>query len=157
MFSVGDRIVHPLHGAGIIRALAEKEIDGNKELYYALELALDSVRIFLPVKTCESNGIRPLCSEEQAKEIISLLPRLPVEKEVTWNKRYRENMLHIRSGNLIEVAQATKNLWCREQEHGLSAGEKKMLQSARKILFSELSLALHCEPKQIEQYLHMSS
>lgn len=106
MFSVGDRIVHPLHGAGIIRALAEKEIDGNKELYYALELALDSVRIFLPVKTCESNGIRPLCSEEQAKEIISLLPGLQVEKEMTWNKRYRENMLHIRSGNLMEVAQA---------------------------------------------------
>lgn len=157
MFSVGDAIVHPLHGAGIIRELAEKEIDGNKELYYVLELVLDSVKIFLPVKTCEQNGIRPPCSEERAREVLSLLPGLPTEEETAWNKRYRENMLHIRSGNLLEVAQAAKNLWQREQTHGLSTEEKKMLQSARKILFSELALALHCEPKQLERYLYTSS
>lgn len=157
MFSVGDKIVHPLHGAGVVRELTEKEVGGSKELYYAFELALDTVRIFLPVKTCEKNGIRPLCSAEQAREIISMLPLLSLEEEPAWNKRYRENMLRIRSGNLLEVAQATKNLWLREQKQGLSAGEKKMLQSARKILFSELSLALHCEPSQIEQYLHAPS
>lgn len=156
MFSVGDKIVHPLHGAGVVRELTEKEVGGSKEMYYAFELALDTVLIFLPVKTCESNGIRRLCSEEQAREIVDMLPALPLEEEVQWNKRYRENMLHIRSGNLLEVAQATKNLWLRDQKQGLSAGEKKMFQSARKILFSELALALSCEPAQIEQYLHMS-
>lgn len=154
MFSVGDPIVHPLHGAGIIREITEKEIDGNVELYYVLELVLDNVKIYLPVKTCEKNGIRPICSEEQAREVVSMLPKLPAEEETVWNKRYRENMLHIRSGELIQVAQAAQNLWRREQTHGLSAGEKKMLQSARKILFSELSLALRCEPEELEQYLH---
>lgn len=157
MFSVGDKIVHPLHGAGVVRELTEKEVGGSKELYYAFELVLDTVMIFLPVKTCESNGIRPLCTAEQAREIIAMLPELPPEEEVAWNRRYRENMLLIRSGNLREVAQATRNLWLREQKQGLSAGEKKMLQSARKILFSELSLALHCDLDQIEKYLHMSS
>ena len=157
MFSVGDSIVHPLHGAGVIREVTKQEIDGNVELYYVLELALDSVKIYLPVKTCEKNGIRPICSREQAQEIISILPALPVEEETVWNKRYRENMLHVRSGDLLQVAQAAKNLWQREQAHGLSAGEKKILQSARKILFSELSMALQCEPGELEQYLHASS
>lgn len=154
MFSVGDSIVHPLHGAGIIREITEKEIEGNVELYYVLELTLDSVEIYLPVKTCEKNGIRPICSREQAQKIISMLPTLPAEEETAWNKRYRENMLHVRSGDLLQVAQAAKNLWQREQTHGLSAGEKKILQSARKILFSELSMALQCEPGELEQYLH---
>ncbi len=180
MFSVGDSIVHPLHGAGVIREVTKQEIDGNVELYYVLELALDSVKIYLPVKTCEKNGIRPICSREQAQEIITMLPKLPVEEETVWNKRYRENMLHIRSGdplqvaqaakNLcrenmlhirsgdpLQVAQAAKNLWQREQAHGLSAGEKKILQSARKILFSELSMALRCKPEELEQYLNESS
>ena len=119
-YSVGDSIVHPLHGAGVIREVTKQEIDGNVELYYVLELALDSVKIYLPVKTCEKNGIRPICSREQAQEIITMLPKLPVEEETVWNKRYRENMLHIRSGDPLQVAQAAKNLWQREQAHGLS-------------------------------------
>ncbi len=153
MFSVGDKIVHPLHGAGVVCGVSEKEINGNTELYYSLEFILDSVHIFLPVTMCETNGIRPPCSPEQAREILELLPQMQAEEESGWNRRYRDNMLHIRSGNLAEVAQAAKNLWHRDQTHGLSAGEKRMLQSARKILFSELSLVLQCDPKQIEQYL----
>ena len=156
MFSVGDRVVHPLHGAGTIRALTEKEIHGNRELYYALELALDNIKVYLPVKTCRQNGIRPLCSVPYARKVLAGFSKIPLDEQTSWNRRYHENMLRIRSGDLKQVAQAARNLQHREQTHGLSTGEKRMLQSAQKILVSELSFVLNCPPEQIMQQMHWS-
>lgn len=155
MFTVGDKIVHPLHGAGVIQEVVEKQIDGKSEKYYALKLPLDSVLLFLPTEKCEKNGVRAVCSREIASALIDEMPTLSVDDETTWNRRYRENMLRIRSGDLHEVARAAKNLWRRESEHSISTGEKKMLQSVRKILFSELSLALDQTADEIEETIHL--
>lgn len=142
MFRVGDKIVHPLHGAGVIEEIVERTIDGESAKYYALKLALDDVVLFLPVDNCETLGIRPVCSKKQAEELLNQLDELARSEDKGWNQRYRENMLRIRSGDLVEVAQVIKNLAEREKERGLSTGEKKMLLSARQIIESEVAFAL---------------
>lgn len=142
MFQIGDKIVHPLHGAGVIEAIVERTIDGVSAQYYALRPMLGDTQLFVPVDSCEKLGIRPVCSRARAEDFFRRLGGLARSESKGWNQRYRENMLHIRSGNLLEVAQVIKDLAARDKERGLSTGEKKMLTSARQILASELSIAL---------------
>ena len=153
MFQIGDRIVHPLHGAGVIEAIVERTIDGVSAQYYALRPLLGDTQLFIPVDSCEKLGVRPVCSRAKAEEFFRALGSLARSENKGWNQRYRENMLHIRSGNLLEVAQVIKDLSAREHERGLSTGEKKMLASARHILESELAFALGQTPQAIAEII----
>ena len=102
---------------------------------------------------CDKLGVRPVCSREQASALLRQLDSVTRGESKGWNQRYRENMLHIRSGNLLEVAQVIKDLSAREHERGLSTGEKKMLASARHILESELAFALGQTPQAIAEII----
>ena len=153
MFQIGDKVVHPLHGAGVIEDIVERTIDGAPAQYYALKLALDDTQIFIPTDACDKLGVRPVCSREQASALLRQLDSVTRGESKGWNRRYRENMLHIRSGNLLEVAQVIKDLSARERERGLSTGEKKMLASARHILESELAFALGQTPQAIAEII----
>lgn len=154
MFSVGDQIVHPMHGAGVIEDIVERKIDGAIEYYYALKLILDDVVLFVPVKTSDEIGLRLVCPKDEATALLQHLPDIDLDEEQCWNRRYRGNMLRIRSGNAEEVAKVVKNLVQRDTERGLSTGEKKMLGSAKRILISELSLALGKDAAEIENALN---
>ena len=154
MFSVGDQIVHPMHGAGVIQELVERSFDSKTVYYYALKLALDDVTLFVPVENSEEIGLRPVCSAAAAAKLLDSLPAIDMDDDKSWNRRYRENMLRIRSGDADEVAKVVKNLVRRDAERGLSTGEKKMLGSARRILISELSLALGRSAGEIEEILN---
>ena len=153
MFQIGDKVVHPLHGAGVIEDIVERTIDGAPAQYYALKLALDDTQIFIPTDACDKLGVRPVCSREQASALLRQLDSVTRGESKGWNQRHRENMLHIRSGNLLEVAQVIKDLSAREHERGLSTGEKKMLASARHILESELAFALGQTPQAIAEII----
>lgn len=150
MFHTGDHIVHPLHGAGTIEDVVERIIDGVPEKYYALKPVFGDTQLYIPVGCCDKLGIRPVCSKEQAQTFLMQLSEVACSEDKGWNQRYRENMLHIRSGNLMEVAQVVKNLAARDRRRGLSAGEKKMLVSAHQILSSELVFALELSREQAE-------
>ena len=126
MFQIGDKVVHPLHGAGVITDLVERTIDGAGATYYALTLAMDETQLFIPIDACEKLGIRPVCSHAEAEEFVRGLDSVTCGEDKGWNQRYRENMLHLRSGDLHEVAQVIKSLAVRNRERGLSTGEKKM-------------------------------
>ena len=154
MFRIGDKIVHPLHGAGVIEDIVERTIDDQTAQYYALKLLLDDVTLFLPVDSCEKLGIRPVCSRAAAEGFLKQLDDVARSEDKGWNQRYRENMLHIRSGDLVEVAQVIKNLAERERERGLSTGEKKMLVSARQILDSEIAFALDLTPAEAQKRIN---
>ncbi len=149
MFQIGDKVVHPLHGAGVITDLVERTIDGAGATYYALTLAMDETQLFIPIDACEKLGIRPVCSHAEAEEFVRGLDSVACGEDKGWNQRYRENMLHLRSGDLHEVAQVIKSLAVRNRERGLSTGEKKMLASARQILESELAYALDSSAQEI--------
>ena len=153
MFQIGDRIVHPLHGAGVIEDIVERTIDGAPQQYYAMRPMLGDTQLFIPVDACGKLGVRPVCSRDEAEQLLQRLGRVTRSEEKGWNQRYRENMLHIRSGNLSEVAQVIKSLAARDRERGLSTGEKKMLVSARQILASELSVALDRPLAAVEQII----
>ena len=153
MFQIGDRIVHPLHGAGVIEAIVERTIDGVSAQYYALRPLLGDTQLFIPVDSCEKLGVRPVCSRAKAEKFFRALGSLARSENKGWNQRYRENMLHIRSGNLLEVAQVIRDLAARDSERGLSTGEKKMLLSARHILESELAFALDRTPQSIAEII----
>ncbi len=154
MFQIGDKVVHPLHGASVIEDIVERVIDGNTAVYYVLKPAMDATQLFLPVESSEKLGLRPVCTREQAEELLRRLADVACGEDKNWNQRYRENMLHIRSGDLLEVAQVVKSLAARDSERGLSTGEKKMLSSARQILDSEIAYALDIPPQQAAQLIN---
>lgn len=144
-----------MHGAGVIEKIVERRTDGVTVYYYALKLTLDDVILFVPVDTSDEIGLRRVCSAQQARALLDALPTIVRDAEQCWNRRYRENMLRIRSGDTEEVAKVVKNLLVRQNERGLSTGEKKMLGSAKRILTSELALALGHAPAEIEHILDM--
>ena len=154
MFSVGDRVAHPLHGAGTISEIEHKKIDKCYKDYYVMRIPKGDMRVMIPVDACEAVGLRPIIDCERAEEILSQIPDLEISEDSNWNKRYRENMLRIRSGDLLEVASVIKSLVQRENARGLSTGERKMLHSAKQILISEIVLCFDCSYTEAEERLY---
>lgn len=154
MFHIGDLVAHPLHGAGTISEIEQKRIDGKNKDYYVMQIPAGSMRVMIPVDGCDAVGLRPIIDSARAEEILKQIPMLEVAEDSSWNKRYRENMLRIRSGNLLEVAAVVKSLVIRESDRGLSTGERKMLHSAKQILISEIVLCLDSSYSEVEERLN---
>ena len=154
MYQIGDLVAHPLHGAGKISEIERKRIDGQNREYYVMRIAKGNMRVMVPVDGCEAVGLRPIISSCQAEEIFQRIPELSVIEDSSWNKRYRDNMLKLRSGNLLEVASVMKSLVNRDQLRGLSTGERKMLHSAKQILISEFVLCLQSSYDEVEERLN---
>ena len=140
MFSVGDKIVYPMHGAGIIEEIEEKKILGESRRYYILKVPCGDMKIMIPVDCCKEVGIRAIISDHELTEVIKTLESETSEMSANWNRRYRENMEKLKTGDVIEVAEVVRNLMRTDREKKLSTGEKKMLTNARQILSSEIIL-----------------
>ena len=152
-FRVGDRIAHPMHAAGVIDSIVTKRINGQDRDYYVLKLPTGGMMVMVPMETCEAIGVRPIVNPAEAEEILGAIPGIQVEMTSNWNKRYRENMLRIKSGDLMEVASVVKGLMQRDRERGLSTGERKMLHSAKQILISEIVLSESSSYEEVEARL----
>ena len=122
MFQVGDKIVHPMHGAGVIDSIVSKKVNG--------------------------------VDRDEADRLIAAMPDIEVDMTQNWNRRYRENMLRIKSGDLMEVARVVKGLMLRDENRGLSTGERKMLHSAKQILISELVLSQDASYEDVEERIN---
>ena len=156
-FRVGDKIAHPLHGAGVIDRIEQRKINGTEREYYVLKLPVGEMLVMIPVESCNEIGVRPIISAEEAERILDNIPEIEIEMTQNWNKRYRENMLKIKSGDLMEVAAVVKGLMARDMERGLSTGERKMLHSAKQILVSEVVLSIGCGYEEIEERLNTAA
>ena len=141
MFQIGDKIVHPMHGAGVIDAIVERKVNGAVRSFYSMKLPAGSMLVMIPVDSCDVIGVRPVMGAEEAEAVLASIPDLKVDMTANWNRRYQENMLRLKSGNLTEVAAVVKGLVQRENSRGLSTGERKMLHTAKQILVSEIVLA----------------
>ena len=150
MFQVGDKIVHPMHGAGIVDSIVQKKVNGVVREYYILKLPMGGMLVMIPVQSCGEIGVRPVVDEQEAERIIAAFPEIEVDTTQNWNRRYRENMLRLKSGDLLEVARVIKSLSVRDGERGLSTGERKMLQSAKQILISEIVLSQNSSYEDVE-------
>ena len=141
MYQIGDKVVHPMHGAGVIDSIVQRKVAGKVEDYYLLKLSVGSMTVMIPTGNTQEIGVRPIVSNEEAKKLLQALENIEVDMTQNWNRRYRENMVRLKSGDLLEVARVVKGLLLREGQRGLSNGERKMLRTAKQILISELVLA----------------
>lgn len=143
-FQVGDRIAHPLHGAGVIDRVESRRIGGETREYYVLRLQGSGMVVMVPKNACDEVGVRPVVDADTAYDLLRRIPDMEVPMPDNWNRRYRENIQRIKSGDIFELAAVIKVLTQRDEIRPLSTGERRMLSQARQILLSEISLSLSC-------------
>lgn len=152
MFNIGDKIVYPMHGAGTIDSIEEKDVLGEKQSYYILKMP-GEVKVMVPIAKAEQVGVRSIIDKGSADKVFEVLEHDETEMNKNWNKRYRDNMDKLKSGDIYEIADVVRNLSFKQKEKGLSTGEKKMLNNAKQILVSELVLAEHSSQAEVEQLI----
>lgn len=153
MFNIGDKVVYPMHGAGTIVGIEKKEILGQIKEYYMMIMPIGDMQVMIPVDSVKTIGVRFIVTDDELEEVINALS---AEMEIVsgnWNKRYRENLEKIKSGNISEVALVIKELCYRDREKGLSTGERKMLNNAKQILISEISLVKGIKSSEVEKLM----
>ncbi|MGN1299710.1 MAG: CarD family transcriptional regulator [Candidatus Scatovivens sp.] len=152
MFKVGDKIVYPMHGAGVIESIEDKSILNERQSYYIIKMP-GEVKVMVPTAKAEEIGVRNIIDQETAGKVINVLEHDSTEMSMNWNKRYRDNMEKMKSGDIYEVADIVRNLSFKQKEKGLSTGEKKMLLNAKQILVSELVLAESKDKDEVEELI----
>ena len=153
MFNVGDKVVYPMHGAGTIEGIEEKDILGEKQAYYIIKMP-GEVKVMVPTAKAEGIGVRDIIDKETAGKVFKVLETDSTQMDMNWNKRYRDNMEKMKSGDAYEIADVVRNLSFKQKEKGLSTGEKKMLLNAKQILVSELTLAENSNKDQMEELIN---
>lgn len=141
MFNVGDMICYPMHGVGKIEAIEKRTLSTLPVNYYVLYFYAEGIRIMVPVDRADSSGLRRVIDNDKIPEVFEMLALCKDEGDSNWNKRYKENLEKMREGTACSVATVVKALSIRQEKKALSAGEKKMLSNARKILLGELVTA----------------
>ena len=140
-FKVGETVVYPHHGAALIIEKAERTIRGETKQYLQLRVAQTELTIWVPEENVELVGVRDVIDNEGVEQVFGVLRADFVEEPTNWSRRYKANLEKLASGDVVKVSEVVRDLWRRDQDRGLSAGEKRMLVKARQILVSELALA----------------
>ena len=149
MFSVGEKIVYPMHGAGMIEAIEEREIDGNTVPYYRVKIISGNITLMIPVNNTSGVKLRPVVSKTEARRVIDGFDNMKDDSDIPWNKRYKENVDKLKSGAIDSVADVLSRLIIREKNHGLSTSDRKMFILTKSILCSELNAALETDSAEI--------
>ncbi len=156
MYTVGEKVVHPLHGAGEIAEIVGERVNGVMEQYYVFTAPLSGLTLKIPVANSGVVGLRRPVSRQQLSQLLSSLREMEENAADNWNHRYRENMERIKSGEVAQVARVVKSLMHRDARRGLSTVERKMLRSAKQILLSEMMLVEDLSYDGAEQLLSRS-
>jgi CarD family transcriptional regulator len=152
-FAVGDNVVYPHHGAGQVIKKEEKDILGEKRQYLTIKILHNDMTVMVPCENAGKAGLRRVIDEETVKKVLSVLSDDVSEMPKNWNRRFKHNRDKIKTGDIYELAEVVRNLAIREQDKGLSTGEKQMFTRAKKILASELMYALEMGEEQAEAHL----
>ena len=140
-FEVGETVVYPHHGAAEIIEVSKKTVRGESQTYLKLRVAQGDLIIQVPAANVEMVGVRDVIDKKGVKQVFDVLRAEFVEEPTNWSRRYKANLEKLASGDVVKVSEVVRDLWRRDQDRGLSAGEKRMLAKARQILISELALA----------------
>jgi len=140
MFNIGERVVYPMHGAGVIESIEEREILGARRKYYIMKMPIGDMQVMIPLDQMDDIGIRKVINSEEIENVLDVLTSDTTKMHQNWNRRYRANMDLIKSGDIYEIAEVVRNLTLMDKAKGLSTGERKMLSNARQILLSEVVL-----------------
>lgn len=153
MYCIGDKIVYPLHGAGIIEAIEERVIMGKKQEYYIMRISTGSMTVMIPKQNCEEIGVRDVIDKTEAKRVLEYFKNEPLHLDDNWNRRQRQNIVRIKSGDIYQVLIVLKDLLYRDKTKGLSMSERKMLNNARQIIVSELVMSEVASKEDIEMIM----
>ncbi len=156
MFEIGDKIVYPNHGAGVIDSIETKEFLGEEKEYYILKMPIGSMDISIPISNIDKMNIRDVIGKKEGDEILKILDEAPTEMNDNWNVRYRENQEILKTGDIYKIAEMVRNLAILDKEKGLSTTEKKLLNRARRIMASELVMAGSLETQKAEEMIDES-
>jgi CarD family transcriptional regulator len=152
-FTVGETVVYPHHGAALIEAIETRTIKGVDKVYLVLKVAQGDLTVRVAAENAEFVGVRDVVGAEGLERVFQVLRMPHTEEPTNWSRRYKANLEKLASGDVIKVAEVVRDLWRRERERGLSAGEKRMLAKARQILVSELALAENTNEDKAETIL----
>ena len=152
-FHIGDKVVYPNHGVGIIEQISSRTIGASVEKFYLLKIKASSLKVMVPFHNVASVGLRRVVRNGEIQKILEFLTDGECENNADWKYRFKENSERMRTGSLLEVAAVLKGLLLLNTSKPLSFREKKMLERARYLLVSELAMAKNCEELQIEELL----
>ena len=152
-FEVGDKVVYPHHGAGLVMTKETRELMGSEREYLTIKILHNELTVMVPTENAGKAGLRRIIDEEEIKKVTDVLTDDVSEMPKNWNRRFKYNREKIKTGDVFELAEVVRNLAIREMEKGLSTGEKQMYTRAKKILASELMYALEMEEDEAEEHL----
>lgn len=151
VFNVGDRVVYPMYGAGIIEGIEERVIDGKSLTYYVLNISVGNLKIMVSRDKAEKGGLRDICPADEVRNIVS--GARPIEMSDNWNLRYKKNMETLKTGDLFKIMEVFKTLILRERNKSLSSVEKKLMGTAKQIILSEIILSQNIDKPCAEELL----
>ncbi|NCD10317.1 MAG: CarD family transcriptional regulator [Negativicutes bacterium] len=157
MFDTGDKVVYPMHGAGMINSIEKRnDASGGTVEYFILEMLLGDMKIMIPKQNVGNVGLRHIISEEQLGDIEDVLTARPENtmKCITWNRRFNLYLERMKSGDIFEVAAVVRTLTVQEEEKKLSTGERRLLNTAKQILLSEVMLVRSQKLEEADKWLH---
>lgn len=152
-FEIGDKVVYPHHGAGLVMTKESRELMGSEREYLTIKILHNELTVMVPTENAGKAGLRRVIDEEEIKKVTTVLTDDVSEMPKNWNRRFKYNREKIKTGDVFELAEVVRNLAIREMEKGLSTGEKQMYTRAKKILASEFMYALDKDEEGAEEYL----
>jgi CarD family transcriptional regulator len=153
VFHIGDKVVYPNHGVGIIEQISSRTMGATIEKFYLLKIAASSLKVMIPCANVDNVGMRPVVRNGEIQKIVDYLSSGECINAADWKDRFKENSDRMRSGTLTDVAAVLKSLLVLGQEKSLSFREKKMLERARYLLVSEIAISRNCDESVIEAAL----
>lgn len=155
MLSVGDKVVYPMHGAGVIEGIEECEVMGKTQSYYILMMPFGGMKVMIPMDNVKSIGLREVIGSAEVDKVIEVFKDTPPEQPGgSWNRRFNANLLKIKSGSIYDVAEVVRNLILQDRMKKISTGERRLLDTAKQILVSELVLACDKDASAVEEWMY---
>ena len=153
MFTIGDKVAYPMHGAGVIEGIEEQTILGTLRRYYVLRLSHSDMKVMVPVETSGKIGVRYIVKNSDLDDVVNVLHSESTPMSDNWNKRNRDNMEKLKTGDLKEIAEVVRNLLRADHRKKLSIGEKKMLNNAKQLLLSEVVLVKNISADNADKFI----
>ena len=150
---VGDKVVYPMHGAGVIAGIENCEVLGEGKSYYVLQMPLGNMKVMIPTDNVDNIGLRDIISEDKVGEVKDVLEDKPEKASGSWNKRFHANLDRMKTGNICDVAAVARNLILQDRQRKVSSGERRLMDLARQILISELVYVCDKTPDEVEGWV----
>ena len=157
-FRIGEKVVYPNHGIGVIEEVSSKSVNGSSEEFYMLRIHANSSLVMVPTANVKSVGLRRIIKKSEVEGLFNLLKEDFFEPEADWKGRFKEHSEKMRTGLIFHVAEVFKNLVYLSYKKSLSFREKRMMDRARQLIISEVAIVRGLNEKSVEEQIdHMLS